>query len=272
MPALVDIVTTQSMITRSLSIDFSVVDSVCFCSTSRMISVEAIQPEEQRRAKGTSWKSVYDDLRRRILTLELSPGEMLDESTLADRYGVSRSPVREALIRLAGEELVVTLPNRSTIVAPLAIERFPKYVEALDIAQRMNCRLAAELRSDEDIEILLRRQNEYEQAVRDQDHLAMSGTNAAFHKAIGDAGRNPHLAAFYSRLLDQGRRILHLHFRYLERGGPGVLLTDEHYQMIDAIRDRDVARADQLAHAHTRQFSNNFMNFMQEHHLTGELV
>lgn len=251
---------------------FSLVDSVCFCSTSAMGKGDRMQPEEQRRAKGTSWKSVYDDLRRRILTLELGPGELLDESSLADRYSVSRSPVREALIRLAGEELVVTLPNRSTIVAPLAIERFPKYVEALDIAQRMNCRLAAELRSDEDLAILARRQQEYERAVNVQDHLAMSATNAAFHNAIGDAGRNPHLAAFYGRLLDQGRRILHLHFRYLERGGEGVLLTDEHYQMIDAIRDRDVARADQLAHAHTRQFSDNFMRFMQEHHLTGALV
>jgi DNA-binding GntR family transcriptional regulator len=233
---------------------------------------EQIRPDEQRRAKGTSWKSVYDDLRRRILTLELGPGEMLDESTLADRYAVSRSPVREALIRLAGEELVVTLPNRSTIVAPLAIERFPKYVEALDIAQRMNCRLAAELRTDDDLKILLRRQKDYERSVNERDHLAMSATNAAFHNAIADAGRNPFLAAFYGRLLDQGRRILHLHFRYLERSGEGVLLTDEHYQMIEAIRDRDVARADQLAHAHTRQFSDNFMNFMQEHHLTGALV
>jgi DNA-binding GntR family transcriptional regulator len=237
-----------------------------------MQTEEQIRPEEQRRAKGTSWKSVYDDLRTRILTLELGPGEMLDESSLAERYSVSRSPVREALIRLAGEELVVTLPNRSTIVAPLAIERFPKYVEALDIAQRMNCRLAAELRSEDDLKILLRRQKEYERAVNGRDHLAMSATNAAFHNAIADAGRNPFLALFYSRLLDQGRRILHLHFRYLERSGEGVLLTDEHYQMIDAIRDRDVTRADQLAHAHTRQFSDNFLNFMQEHHLTGALV
>lgn len=237
-----------------------------------MDDLETLQPAEPRRAKGTSGKSICDDLRARILSLELGPGELLDESSLADRYAVSRSPVREALIRLAGEELVVMLPNRSTIVAPLSIESFPKYVEALDIAQRMNCRLAAELRSEDDLLILLQRQHEYEDAVRDRDHLAMSATNAAFHNAIADAGRNPYLAAFYRRLLDQGRRILHLHFRYLERSGEGVLLTDEHYQMIDAIRERDALRADELAHVHTRQFRSNFMNFMQEHHLTGELV
>lgn len=228
--------------------------------------------EEQKRLKGTSWKSVYDDLRTRIISLELSPGQLLDESTLAERYALSRSPVREALIRLAGEELVVTLQNRSTIVAPLEMDRFPKYVEALDIAQRMNSRLAAELRSDEDIEILERRQREFREAVGRQDHMAMSETNRAFHMAIADAGRNPYLTSFYGRLLDQGRRILHLHFRYLERGGNGVLLTGEHDEMIEAIRKRDAARADELAHEHTRQFRDNFIDFIKERYLDGELV
>ena len=77
----------------------------------------------------------------------LKPGQLLDETSLAERFGLSRSPVREALIRLAGEDLVVILPNRSTIVAPIEIASFPKYVEALDIAQRMNARLAATLRT-----------------------------------------------------------------------------------------------------------------------------
>src|SRR5688500_10903535 len=104
-----------------------------------------------QRIKGTGVKNVYETLRSEILTLALAPSQMLDETTLAERFGMSRSPIREALIRLAGENLVVTLPNRSTIVAPIEIAGFPKYVEALDIAQRMNARLAAALRSEEDL-------------------------------------------------------------------------------------------------------------------------
>lgn len=227
---------------------------------------------EQRRAKGTSWRSVYDELRADILSLDLAPGALLDENTLAERFGVSRSPVREALIRLAGEELVAPLPNRSTIVAPLAIESFPAYVEALDVAQRMNARLAAELRTEEDLKVLRLRQTEFEKAVRAKEHLAMSAANAAFHLAIAKAGRNPYLTHFYGRLLDQGRRILHLHFRYLERGGPGFLLTGEHDEMIEAIRERNVGRADELAHVHTRQFRDNFMDFMQENYLNGDIA
>lgn len=224
------------------------------------------QESEGRRAKGTGARYAYETLRDEILSLSLEPGQLLDETTLAERFGMSRSPIREALIRLAGDDLVVTLANRSTIVAPLDITSFPKYVEALDIAQRMNTRLAAELRSEADLKAIAKRQKDFEVAVRTGRHLAMSEANKQFHMAIAVAGKNPFLASFYERLLDQGRRMLHLHFDYLERGHDGVMLTDEHAHMLDAIRARDVEAADRLAHAHTRQFRDNFIAFLQENH------
>ncbi len=69
--------------------------------------------------------------------------------------------------------------------------------------------------------------------------------------AIAYAGKNQYLASFYEKLLSQGQRMLHLHFEYLERTHEGYLLTDEHSQMLEAIRDRNVDLADELAHAHT---------------------
>ncbi len=210
----------------------------------------------------------YETIRDEILELTLEPGQLLDETSLAERFGMSRSPVREALIRLAGEEMVVTLANRSTIVAPIDVQTFPKYVEALDIAQRMNTRLAAELRTDADLLAIAARQRGFVAAVGSGRHLAMSEANKAFHMAIATAGRNPYLASFYERLLNQGRRMLHLHFRYLEAGNEGHLLTDEHDAMLAAIHDRDVERADTLAHQHTRQFRDNFVTFMTHGYLT----
>jgi DNA-binding GntR family transcriptional regulator len=220
------------------------------------------------RARGSSRKNVYETLRNEILTMALAPGQLLDETTLAERFDMSRSPIREALIRLAGDELVVTLPNRSTIVAPIEIATFPKYVEALDIAQRMNTRLAAALRTDADLKTIARRQKEFETSVGTRNHLQMSEANKKFHMAIANAGRNPYLASFYERLLNQGQRMLHLHFEYLERTHDGYLLTDEHQLMLDAIKAKDVDRADELAHAHTRQFQDSFINFMRENYTT----
>ncbi|CAN7274307.1 GntR family transcriptional regulator [Pararhizobium sp. LjRoot238] len=223
---------------------------------------------EVKRARGTGWKNVYETLRNEILALTLQPGQLLDETTLAERFDMSRSPVREALIRLAGEDLVVTLSNRSTIVAPIEVATFPKYVEALDIAQRMNTRLAATLRTDADLKIIARRQKEFEATVRTGNHLQMSEANKQFHMAIAHAGKNPYLASFYERLLNEGQRMLHLHFEYLERTHEGYLLTDEHQLMLNAIKAKNVDLADELAHAHTRQFQDNFINFMRENYTT----
>lgn len=218
----------------------------------------------EKMEKGAGWRTVYDALRHDILCLELRPGQLLDETSLADRFNLSRSPVREALIRLSGDELVTILPNRSTIVAPLEISSVPKYVEALDLAQRVNTRLAAQLRTAGDLDRIEQRQKEFVKAVKSGDHLVMSEANKQFHMAIAVAGQNSFLTSFYGRLLDQGRRMLHLHFEFLERTHEGYLLTDEHDEMLAAIRDRDVEKADELAHAHTRQFQDNFFRYMQE--------
>jgi len=228
----------------------------------------AFNGADENRGKGSGWRHVYDTLRTEILALTLKPGQLLDETSLAERFKMSRSPVREALIRLAIEELVVTLPNRSTIVAPVELANFPKYVDALDVAQRFNCRLAAQLRTDADLEIIATRQRAFEDAVKSGNHLAMSETNKAFHMAIAHAGANPHFIAFYDKLLDQGRRMLHLHFQFVERTHNGYLLTDEHHEMLAAIRDRDVERVDKLAHDHTRQFRDSFIAFMKENYTT----
>ena len=223
---------------------------------------------EGKRTREPGWRSVYDALRTEILALTLQPGQLLDETSLAERFDLSRSPVREALIRLAAEELVVTLPNRSTIVAPIELASFPKYVDALDIAQRVTARLAAELRTDADLETMASRQRRFEAAVKSGDHLAMSEANKDFHMAIAHAARNPYFAAFYEKLLDQGRRMLHLHFEFLERTREGYLLTDEHHEMLAAIKAKDADRADKLAHDHTRQFRDSFIAFMKANYAT----
>ena len=59
------------------------------------MAIEAVEKME----KGSGWRTVYESLRRDILSLELRPGQLLDETSLADRFNLSRSPVREALIR-----------------------------------------------------------------------------------------------------------------------------------------------------------------------------
>ncbi len=194
--------------------------------------------------------------------MELEPGAPLDETGLSQRFSMSRSPIREALVRLSAEGLVVMLSNRSTLVAPINMTEFPRYVEALDFLQRINTRLAAQNRTGPDLRKMEAAAMAFEKACEDRDHLAMSGTNSEFHMSIADAGKNPYLADAYRSLLDDGRRILHMHFDYIDSSETDVLLGSEHQEMIEAIRNREVKLADQLAHEHTRQFHSRFVAFL----------
>src|SRR5579885_1314317 len=96
-----------------------------------------------RRTRGTGAAYVYDSLKAQILDLELKPGTLLDETLVSRQFGVSRSPVREALIRLSAEGLVQNLRNRTSIVAQFDIGTLPAYFDAMLLLYRLSARLAA---------------------------------------------------------------------------------------------------------------------------------
>jgi DNA-binding GntR family transcriptional regulator len=224
--------------------------------------------EQARQSRGSGSRHVYDVLKREILTLALAPGKPLDETLLAQRFGMSRSPIREALVRLSADGLVEMLTNRSTLVAPIDLAGFPRYVEALDFLQRINARLAARFRTDADLARMETLVRAFDDACRISDRLEMSATNRDFHMAVAEAGRNPYLARSYGQLLDEGRRILHLHFDYLQAAETEGILHSDHYDLIEAVRAHNVEEADRLAHKHTLQFHDGFMSFMRARYET----
>lgn len=213
----------------------------------------------KRRGQGAT--RVYSRLREDILRLNLAPGEPLDETRIGREFGLSRSPVREAMVRLASEGLVKTLPNKSTIVAPLNIAEFASYTDALDLVQRVTTRLAARLRSDDQLEAIKARQADFCVAMDNRDPLAMIERNHDFHVAVSDASQNRYLSEFNSRLLDEGRRYLRLYFRSFNDILP-TEFSDEHYQIIHAIEVQDEERAEREAHAHSLQVRDRFLRYL----------
>jgi len=214
-----------------------------------------------KKQRGQGAARVYRQLREDILRLNIDPGELLDETRISKEFKLSRSPIREAMVRLASEGLIKTLPNKSTIVAPLNIEEFSSYIDALDLVQRITTRLAARLRSPEQLAAIKARQEDFSRAVADHDPLAMIEYNHDFHVAISDASQNRYLSEFNSRLLDEGRRYLRLYFRSFNDTLPPEL-NDEHHQIIAAIEARDEERAEMLAHEHSMQVSERFLRYL----------
>ncbi|MFT3972467.1 MAG: GntR family transcriptional regulator [Amaricoccus sp.] len=201
------------------------------------------------RRRGSGVKMVYDILRDEILDLALPPGSPVDEVALADRFGVSRTPVREALVRLAGEGLIETLPNRSTMVSTIDYLNLQPFFDALVLMYRVTARLAAQHHRTEDLEEIRALQADFIAAVQAEDAIAMIATNAAFHTAIAEAGRNPYFNALFARVLDEGRRLLRLYYRsYDDRLPRGNV--EAHDEIVAAIAARDAAAADRLSRLH----------------------
>src|SRR5689334_22265948 len=123
-----------------------------------------VAPRRTRRQRGTGAAYVYDSLKAQILDLELKPGTLLDETVVSRQFGVSRSPVREALIRLSAEGLVQNLRNRTSIVAPFDVEALPAYFDAMQLLYRLSARLAAGNASAASLEGLKRVMHDHEAA------------------------------------------------------------------------------------------------------------
>lgn len=208
-------------------------------------------PPSQRK-RGSGARHVYDVLRDEILSLSMPPGSPIDENTLAERLSMSRTPIREALVRLAGEGLVTTMPNRSAIVSNIDFANLHNYFEALTLMYRITTRLAAENRTPNDLATIRLYQADFAKAVRSQDALGMISSNRALHAAIAEAGRNPYYTSLCCRLLDEGRRLLRLYYQWFNDKLP-VEYVIEHEEIIVAIEARDVAACDRLATAHADQ-------------------
>ena len=204
------------------------------------------------RKRGSGARMVYDILRDEILDLAMAPGSPVDEVQLAERFGMSRTPIREALVRLSGEGLIETLPNRSTMVSNIDFLNMHTYFDALVLMYRVTTRLAASSHKPEDLDIIRARQAEFAAAVKAQDALSMIATNADFHLAVAEAGRNPYFTGLFKRLLDEGRRILRLYYQSYDDRLP-QRFVDEHDEMIAAITARDLDLADRLARVHAEQ-------------------
>lgn len=205
------------------------------------------------RKRGSGVRLVYDLLREEILDLALAPGSIVDEVQLADRFGLSRTPIREALVRLAGEGLIVTLPNRSTMVAPIDFANLAAFFDALVLMYRVTTRLAAEHRSDADLARLQAVQTAFAATVHAGDDLAMIAANRDFHATIAEAGRNPYYIGLFSRLLDEGRRILRMYYyTSFQPASPHPYIL-EHEAILAAIAAGDVALCDRLAKDHAER-------------------
>jgi DNA-binding GntR family transcriptional regulator len=219
------------------------------------------------RPKGTGMQRVYAQVREDIIGLRLPPGADLDEATLEQRFGVSRTPVREALIRLASEGLIVLLPNRGARVTHIDISDVPQLFEALELCQRATIRWAAARRTAQDIAELRAANQQFREAARNGDSERMGDINKEFHMIIGRSCGNRYFESLYSSLLAVSLRLARTAFGYAPQIGEAheayyMEVVRQHEAMIQAIEDKNPDQAEEVARLHTDLFRDRINMYL----------
>lgn len=193
-----------------------------------------------------------DDLRRRILTQDLEAGGYLDEVELAEAYGMSRPPLREALNQLAGEGYVVLHKNRGAQVAPMTHKTMRNFFLAAPMLYAAVTRLAAEHATDAQIMRLKETQTLFRKAIREGDTAERALLNQKFHAIIGEMADNEYLTPSLRRLLIDHTRIGMSFYnpRNQAMATQRDIAADQHDRFIELIEQGDVDGAGQLALDH----------------------
>ncbi|MEM6694571.1 MAG: GntR family transcriptional regulator [Pseudomonadota bacterium] len=202
--------------------------------------------------KKTLKAQAYAEIRRDIMTLSLAPGTDLDENSLARSYALSRTPLREILMRLAGEGYVAFRENRGFRVSALSHDTLRGFFLAAPMIYGAILQLAASHASRAQIHELKSAQQAFTTALRSGSPADRTLANTRFHEVTGAMSANPYLQPSFQRLLIDYARIGMTFYRPTDHVMAENLAEArrQHDAIIAAIEARDAAEASALAIAH----------------------
>ena len=217
----------------------------------------------------------YEQVRRRILTMQYPPSQRLDENQVAEEVGVSRTPIREAFHQLAAEGLVTIVARGGYVVADMNINRLRELIEAQHILVRAVTHLLVARATDEDLAELEAATREVDEAEASRDPYAVAEKNAELHILETRLTQNEYLLSMAERVHTHLQRLAFLSF-----GGAGGIRGDghdssllkhyenvrkDHWDYLKALRDRDVAAAEKVAVGHVELFQSRIWQYLESH-------
>ena len=190
---------------------------------------------------------VFNTLRQAILTGELKPGERLMEIHLANRLGVSRTPIREAIRKLELEGLVIMIPRRGAEVAQITEKSMNDVLEVRRALDALCTELACDRISADELDELRLACQKFEEMVKTKDLKKIVQADVALHNIIVQATRNQRLVQLINNLSEQMYRY---RFEYLKDYSQHEKLVEEHRIIYESIVAKDKETASKAAKIH----------------------
>ena len=192
--------------------------------------------------------SVAEELRRRIVSGEYAGGDQIRQEAVAEELGVSRIPIREALLQLEAEGLVVIYTHKGAVVASLSAEDAVDLFEARLVLETLLLKKAVAAATPNDIAQIDASMDEYERAMRNgASPETLSRLNWAFHTALCEPARRPRMIAILLSLYTATDRYLRLQ---IETPRAKAKALADHRALVDAVKTRRVSTAARLIKAH----------------------
>ncbi|MDO3436124.1 GntR family transcriptional regulator [Rhizobium sp. CBN3] len=192
-------------------------------------------------------------LRRRILTMELPPGAVLDEVALSEEFGLSRPPVRELMRQMAGEGYIELETNRAARVSSMSYQSLRDFFLLAPMIYITANKLAAENGTKAELEALKEIQRAFRKAVDDCDVEDRVFQNDRFHRQVGEMAHNVYVVPSLRRLqIDHARigKIFYKHPNTPRMQEELELAAQQHDEMIEVIERRDAEASGELARLH----------------------
>ena len=190
---------------------------------------------------------VFNTLRQAILKGELAPGERLMEIQLAQKLGVSRTPIREAIRKLELEGLVLMIPRKGAEVAKISEKSLRDVLEVRRSLEELAAELACQRMDAEALKDLEDAQKAFIQAVKSGETMTMAEADEHFHDVIYMGTGNTRLVQILNNLREQMYRY---RLEYIKDAEKRQILLVEHESILRAIRSRHVAEAKEAVRAH----------------------
>jgi DNA-binding GntR family transcriptional regulator len=193
----------------------------------------------------------YDALKLAIITLEYRPGAVLVESRIREKIPYGRTPVHEAVARLAHEGMLDIMPRKGIVVRPLSLDEALSNIEARLIVEPACARLAAERATADDVAEITQVLARAKPMLARRDIQGLMLTDRAYHNAIARAARNPTLETILERLHERSLR-----FWFISLSEPHHLtqVDREHREILDGLTRHDGKAAESAVRAHIESF------------------
>lgn len=206
-------------------------------------------------------EGAYAEIKRRILSNEYPGGFQILEDALCEELGMSRTPLREGLLRLQNEGLVELLPRRGMRVLPLTAGDIADIYEVISALELLAARSLADLADNAGpVSRLQAEVVEMERALDRDDLDGWAVADERFHRILADESGNPRLATAARTLLDQSQRFRIFTLRMREKPTSS---TRSHRQLVEAIRRHDADGAVKCHATHRRNWEENMYGLMR---------